>query len=236
MQLKLKVVGGRRDGSEIAVPGPKFLIGRDPDCQLRPRSDLISRHHCVLIVEQGYVGIRDFNSKNGTFVNGEAIHGERELKAGDELEIGPLHFMVHLETGLGGPKRAKVKDVKEAVARTAEMTDSDLAIDDWLGEEDEEVSQSDTRGLDTEDEAAAAKSIDETTEIRIADDTTEPPSTHTGKLPEDVRKQLEADAEQGPQHKDTQSAALDVLRQFRKQQLEKHQQKQDQAQDQEKKS
>ncbi len=68
MQLKLKVIGGSHHGEEISVTGPKFFIGRDRDCQLQLKSDVISRHHCALIFDEGYVGVRDFNSKNGTFV------------------------------------------------------------------------------------------------------------------------------------------------------------------------
>ena len=96
MELKLKVVEGKNAGQEIAVAGKKFFIGRAEDCHLRPGSDLISRHHCVLLIEDGYVGVRDFGSKNGTYVNDERVVGERELKAGDRLLVGPLRFEVQL--------------------------------------------------------------------------------------------------------------------------------------------
>src|SRR6185295_4154930 len=104
MDLKLRVVEGKNAGQEISVPGSKFFIGRSEDCQLRPGSDLISRHHCVLLVEEGYVGVRDFGSKNGTYVNDERVVGERELKAGDRLSVGPLRFEVHLAHGLAAKK------------------------------------------------------------------------------------------------------------------------------------
>ena len=32
---------------------------------------MISRHHCAIVVDQSYVAIRDFGSKNGTYVNNE---------------------------------------------------------------------------------------------------------------------------------------------------------------------
>src|SRR5436190_1583650 len=120
MDLKLKIVGGKNAGQEIRVPGKKFFIGRSEDCHLRPGSDLISRHHCVLLVDEGYVALRDFGSKNGTYVNGERVVNERELKAGDCVRVGPLEFEVQMSTGLGGKKRPPVSDLKEAAARTAE--------------------------------------------------------------------------------------------------------------------
>ncbi len=73
MQVKLIVTQGKNAGQEVPVPGPKFFIGRAEDCDLRPQSDLISRHHCALLVEDGYVAVRDFGSKNGTFVNDQRV-------------------------------------------------------------------------------------------------------------------------------------------------------------------
>ena len=51
MEVSLKVVVGANAGKELKVPGPKFFIGRAEDCHLRPKSDLISRHHCVLLID-----------------------------------------------------------------------------------------------------------------------------------------------------------------------------------------
>jgi pSer/pThr/pTyr-binding forkhead associated (FHA) protein len=75
MEVRLKVVGGKNAGHELILAGPKFFIGRAEDCQLRPKSDLVSRHHCVILVEEGFVAIRDFGSKNGTLINGQAVAG-----------------------------------------------------------------------------------------------------------------------------------------------------------------
>ena len=73
MDLKLKVLEGKHAGQQIAVKATKFLIGRAEDCHLRPGSELISRHHCALMVEDGYIAVRDFGSNNGTFVNEERV-------------------------------------------------------------------------------------------------------------------------------------------------------------------
>jgi len=94
MEVKLVVTNGRHTGREIPIKGPKFFVGRAEDCHLRPGSDLVSRHHCVILVEDGLVAVRDFGSKNGTFVNGEQVMPEQELKDGDRLVIGQLDFNV----------------------------------------------------------------------------------------------------------------------------------------------
>jgi predicted component of type VI protein secretion system len=94
LNAELKVIGGKHDGTLIPLATKRFLIGREQDCQLRPNSDLVSRHHCVLSVDDYTVRIRELGSTNGTFVNGEQIHGEVALNAGDHITIGKLDFEV----------------------------------------------------------------------------------------------------------------------------------------------
>ena len=144
MDLKLKVLEGKNAGNEIAIPSKKFLIGRAEDCHMRPGSELISRHHCVLLVEEGYIGVRDFGSKNGTYVNDERVVGERELQPGDRLTVGPLKFEVHVAHGLAAKKRPPVEGIKEAAARTPQDAARDpLDVTQWLdgAGEDQEPDQ-----------------------------------------------------------------------------------------------
>lgn len=139
MDVKLVVVHGKHAGQEIPIPGPKFFIGRAEDCNLRPHSDLVSRHHCVIMVEEGFVAVRDFNSKNGTFVNGEKIVGETELKSGDHLKVGQIEFEVQIAASVVGKKAPKVRSVQEAAARTVQSarpqgSEKDLDLGDWFDE------------------------------------------------------------------------------------------------------
>ncbi len=142
MDVKLIVVEGKNAGQKVPVQGPKFFIGRSEECQLRPSSSQISRHHAVILVEEGYVAVRDFASKNGTFVNEEPVGTERELKNGDQLRMGPLKFQVELGVEVGGKKKPKVRSIEEAAARTAETGNAsadDLDIFGLLGEDDDTV-------------------------------------------------------------------------------------------------
>jgi pSer/pThr/pTyr-binding forkhead associated (FHA) protein len=87
-------------------------------------------------VEDGILAIRDFGSKNGTLVNGERVAGERELKAGDKLTVGPLEFEVCILATTAAKKRPKVESVKEAAARTAEGSDDKIDVSQWLTDKD----------------------------------------------------------------------------------------------------
>jgi len=138
MEVTLKLLTGSSAGKEIKVPRSKFLIGRADDCHLRPHSDMVSRHHCVLLIEEGFCAVRDFGSKNGTLVNEERVVGQRELKNGDKLKIGVLEFEIELTSSVGGKKRPKVKDVKDVAQRTAVGAaagkSDDEDISDWLSD------------------------------------------------------------------------------------------------------
>src|SRR5204862_6676264 len=98
MKLSLEVLTpGKGQGKVIPIKLSQFLIGRDPQCHLRPASALISKRHCALIIKGEKVFLRDFDSTNGCFVNDEQVKGERELRQEDRLKIGPLAFIVKLE-------------------------------------------------------------------------------------------------------------------------------------------
>ena len=104
MKLELKVISGSRSGLTIPITIPQFMIGRAEDCQLKPKSELISRYHCAILSEPSYVAVRDLGSKNGVYVNGERIGVEQELKNGDRLAIGPLEFLVVLTSDAPKPQ------------------------------------------------------------------------------------------------------------------------------------
>lgn len=154
MDVKLVVTKGKQAGQEVPVPEPKFFIGRAEDCHLRPHSDLISRHHCVILMESGAVSVRDFGSKNGTFVNGQKVSGEVELKSGDRFQVGQLEFEVQINVSIAAKKLPKVQSVQEAVVRTAEKprpksaAKDEVDVSDWLSD-DSPVANAETTVLET---------------------------------------------------------------------------------------
>jgi pSer/pThr/pTyr-binding forkhead associated (FHA) protein len=101
MKLSLMVLTpGTNEGKVVQATASPFLIGRDPQCHLRPASPAISKRHCALMVQGGKVFVCDLGSTNGTFLNGRQIGGEIELRHLDRLQVGPLSFLVRLETAV----------------------------------------------------------------------------------------------------------------------------------------
>lgn len=83
-----------------------LLIGRDNDSE----TDIdfakfdgarlgISRLHAAFLYDGRGLAIEDLNSRNGTRINGYRIEGGKPypIRNGDELEIGFMRVLVHLE-------------------------------------------------------------------------------------------------------------------------------------------
>jgi pSer/pThr/pTyr-binding forkhead associated (FHA) protein len=97
MDARLKIIGGSASGQMIPVSKGKLIIGRERDCDLQTRSGFVSRHHCVLLLDEFSLRIRDLGSQNGTFVNSRRIgKGEIILLHGDTIAVADLVLQVEL--------------------------------------------------------------------------------------------------------------------------------------------
>lgn len=105
MKMSLVVQNaGKSEGQKIPITLSQFIIGRDPECNLRPASAIISKRHCAVLFGDGKASVRDFDSTNGTFVNDVPVKGEANLKHNDILKVGPLTFRVLIEVRPPGSK------------------------------------------------------------------------------------------------------------------------------------
>lgn len=73
----------------------KVMVGRDAACDLAfPDSRTFSRRHFSVGREGGFFVLRDHNSRNGTFVNGQAkTLAEHVLRDGDIITAGGRVFV-----------------------------------------------------------------------------------------------------------------------------------------------
>jgi pSer/pThr/pTyr-binding forkhead associated (FHA) protein len=130
MKLALLVTQGSAQGKRIPINIPQFIIGRDPQCHLRPASPIISKRHCALLIREGKAFLRDFNSTNGTFINDEKLEGERELANGDSLKLGPLSFQVQIEDAVPVDRPTPVPPQKHVEGSDEAAADLLLANDE----------------------------------------------------------------------------------------------------------
>ena len=110
MQASFTVISGPHHGQTFQVPRGKFIIGRETDCHLVLASSSISRHHCVFLLDDYTLRVRDLASKNGTFVNRDQTRlGERILIHGDTVRVGDMVIRVELESGSGSSEAASLE-------------------------------------------------------------------------------------------------------------------------------
>ena len=77
-----------RRGTAYAVGGD-VSIGRDPASTIRIDDDsYISQHHAKVYVVDGQAMVEDLGSTNGSFHNGNRLHGAKLLHPGDRIQVG----------------------------------------------------------------------------------------------------------------------------------------------------
>ena len=124
-KVTLTVTQGSLEGRQfIFEDRTTCLIGRSSDCQLKlPNDELhrtISRYHCLLDINPPDIRVRDFGSKNGTYINEKKIgqrrlnqtaqeaakmtFQEHDLKEGDEIKIGKTVFKISIQGTREGEK------------------------------------------------------------------------------------------------------------------------------------
>ena len=114
-KVTLTITAGNLKGKEFTFDTrTTCIIGRAKDCYPKIPDDdkhrTISRYHCLLDINPPDIRVRDFGSKNGTFVNSQKI-GQREahqspeeaaqiqfpeydLREGDEFTLSDTSFRV----------------------------------------------------------------------------------------------------------------------------------------------
>ncbi|MCZ6918421.1 MAG: FHA domain-containing protein [Gemmatimonadetes bacterium] len=95
-----------RTGDVVTGEGARLRIGRGRECELRPVQEgdtTVSRVHAEIVLKpDGAVVIRDAQSRNGTFINGNQLKAEHEIREGDYIVLGnegPHLVVTKLEGG-----------------------------------------------------------------------------------------------------------------------------------------
>lgn len=68
-------------------------VGRNPDCEQCLNHHTVSALHCEMSLTHDGVYLRDCNSTNGTFLNGEPVK-EAWLRPGQEVRLGDVELLV----------------------------------------------------------------------------------------------------------------------------------------------
>lgn len=92
---KLVVLSAGMTGRTQELKVDKTTVGRLEDNTFQIAEASVSSHHCEVLLRGSDVVVRDLNSTNGTFINGEKVT-EKAIKPGQILRLGQVEL--RLET------------------------------------------------------------------------------------------------------------------------------------------
>ncbi len=107
---------GAGQGSLVALTGD-LVIGREADCGIVIPANSVSRRHAKIVKGQGAYLIEDLESRNGTYVNNQAISSRVALKDNDRIRICDFLAVFKTEPNTGDDDRGN-----ESSSTTVEAT------------------------------------------------------------------------------------------------------------------
>lgn len=99
----------------------KTTIGRVEDNAFPIAEPSVSSHHCEVLLRGNDVVVKDLDSTNGTYINGERIT-EATLKPGQVLRLG----QIELRLDTGAPQAAAKKTTGQTVVMQRGVSLTDL--------------------------------------------------------------------------------------------------------------
>lgn len=114
---RLIVLQKNGSAKQVNVQGTPFVVGRADSCDLVLDNQLVSRAHAVFEAVGDAMQIRDLQSHNGTYVNGERIE-TAALRNGDEIKIGgcQIRFLAQLGTPIAAAEALRLVTVPGRLA------------------------------------------------------------------------------------------------------------------------
>jgi hypothetical protein len=98
---KLVVLTQSMAGRSVDL-GERTTIGRVEDNAFQIAEPSVSSRHCEILLQGSEVVVKDLNSTNGTFINGEKIT-EGVLKPGQTLRLGNVELKLDAPGAPGAP-------------------------------------------------------------------------------------------------------------------------------------
>jgi len=126
--LKLVVLSEGMTGRTHELKVEKTTIGRVEDNAFPISESSISSHHCEVLLRGDEIVVKDLNSTNGTFINGEKIT-EATLKPGGILRLGRIEMRLETDTPASAtapPAAAPKKPVEQTVVMQRGVSLSEL--------------------------------------------------------------------------------------------------------------
>jgi transcriptional regulator with GAF, ATPase, and Fis domain len=126
LRPRLLVLSGPLKDSAIPLSDDEVTIGRDASNGIAVADPSVSRKHCAISGRDGRFRVRDFESRNGTLVNGTRVE-EHWLRHGDEIAAGDSSFLFLVEDQDVPPAAGQVEfEDSQATAETTIIHPKDV--------------------------------------------------------------------------------------------------------------
>ncbi len=79
----------------IALKEGKYVIGREEGADIILDNNTVSRKHCILKWKDAWF-IKDIDSKNGVYLNGNRIKKTEKIEDGDNIKIGRIPILIEM--------------------------------------------------------------------------------------------------------------------------------------------
>lgn len=114
MRVSLEIAGDIKGRREIPLEGPgEYLVGRGAEAAVEIHDTLASKRHCLLILDERGLRVRDLHSTNGTRVDGVVVGGRGGARPEGEEE---------------DTARARRPDAADTIARPVEAVVRDGSV------------------------------------------------------------------------------------------------------------
>ena len=125
MNPRILLISGPLKDSSFFLSGNEISLGRDSSNAVAISDVSLSRRHCLLAREGDRFTIRDFDSRNGTLVNGVAVK-ESPLQHGDQVSVGDSVFIFLLHEDTDEPASDLVEFEDRLTQATARLNPQDV--------------------------------------------------------------------------------------------------------------
>lgn len=105
---KLVLLSEGLTGRSHELVAEKTTIGRIEENTFQVPDASVSSRHCEVLLRGSDVVVKDLNSTNGTYIEGQQISGEAVLKPGQILRLGQIQMRLESTSTAAMPQRQSV--------------------------------------------------------------------------------------------------------------------------------
>jgi pSer/pThr/pTyr-binding forkhead associated (FHA) protein len=141
---KLVLLSAGMTGRTHDLKVDKTTIGRVEDNLFQITEPSVSSHHCEILLRGNEVIVKDLNSTNGTYINGEKIT-ESPIKPGQILRLGQVEMRLETDAAPGAPASKKPLTQTMVMQRGVSLTELETGARGGFGTKGSGFSKKDNK-------------------------------------------------------------------------------------------